>query len=97
MGYAPSGVGLHGQGLGRCTLWLAKPHFDPTPRGASTIRLHADRPNGWRVLDDDGLVANDDLSMTVDTLFDDAPELGERLWAKIGLSIDGLAPWPEIL
>jgi hypothetical protein len=83
------------KGLGRCTLWLSKPHFDPTPRGAATIRLYAKLPNGWRVLDDDGLVANDDLSMYVADLLDDAPELGARLWGEIGLSIDGQAPGPR--
>lgn len=80
------------KGLGRCTLWMSKPHFDTTPRGRSTIRLYAALPNGWRVLDADGLVANDDLSMPVDTLLDDVPALAELLWTEIGLSIDGFVP-----
>ena len=80
------------KGIGRCEMWFVKPVFDRTPRGDSDLPIFSHLPRGWRALGDDGLDAQDAISLQVGKTLKEHPALAEQLWTAVCASIEGAAP-----
>jgi len=85
----PDAADLISKGVSRCEIWLAKPFFDVTPRGAELDKRFADSPLGWRVLHADYGDISGDVSLEVRCLSVEDEAVLNRLWEAVALSIDG--------
>ena len=77
------------KGIGRCSVWLERPAFDPTPIGAADP-LYPHNPIGWTLpRSSEGGEGSWQLSSRLGGALKEHPELAHQLFDALSRSVDG--------
>lgn len=80
------------RGISGVDLWCVQPTFNTSPRGARDLRIYANLPIGWEVIDQQGVDITAQCSVREGKLLEDYPEVKDALWNAIVMDIDGRLP-----
>ena len=80
------------RGISGVDLWCVQPTYNAAPRGARDLRIYANLPIGWEVIDAQGVDITAQCSVLEGKLLRKFPEIENALWEAIVMDIDGRLP-----